>query len=161
MMMGPDGKMKKKRAKRRSKNDLQGRDFKCSFCSKTYLSYPALYTHMKTKHSTGPDGQQLLLNSGRGRGRPKKNAGRVTTINPEAEDYFKTLDKGGGPTDVMNGIEEAIMFVYTDYAYTNKEKNDWDESSQADGYKPAPLENMGESVVIAQQKETIQDDNVE
>lgn len=33
--------------KRRSKNDNQGRDFKCKYCEKTYLSYPALYTHMK------------------------------------------------------------------------------------------------------------------
>lgn len=100
-VMGPDGTFKKKRAKWWSKNDLHGRDYKCSFCSKTYLSYPALYTHMKTKHSTGPDGEQLLLNSGRGWGRPKKNAGRVTTINPESDDYFKTLDKGGGPTEVL------------------------------------------------------------
>lgn len=115
LVMGPDGQYKKKRAKRRSKNDLHGRDFKCSFCAKTYLSYPALYTHMKTKHSTGPDGQQLLLNSGRGRGRPKKNAGRVTTINPESEDYFKTLDKGGGPTDVLFSFSEAIDAVFRDY----------------------------------------------
>ena len=33
--------------KRRSKNDTAGRDFKCKYCDKTYLSYPALYTHMK------------------------------------------------------------------------------------------------------------------
>jgi len=33
--------------KRRSKNDNMGRDFKCKYCEKTYLSYPALYTHMK------------------------------------------------------------------------------------------------------------------
>lgn len=92
---------KRRRAKRRSKNDLDGRDYKCSFCAKTYLSYPALYTHMKNKHSKGEDAQQLLLNSGRGRGRPKKNAGRVTTIDPESDDYFKTLDKGGGPTDPL------------------------------------------------------------
>lgn len=60
--------------KRRSKNDNQGRDFKCKYCEKTYLSYPALYTHMKQKHSKGPDGE--LRNpptSGRGRGRPRKN----------------------------------------------------------------------------------------
>lgn len=60
--------------KRRSKNDNQGRDFKCKYCDKTYLSYPALYTHMKQKHSKGPDGE--LRNpptSGRGRGRPRKN----------------------------------------------------------------------------------------
>ncbi len=70
---------------------------------------------MKTKHSTGPDGQQLLLNSGRGRGRPKKNAGRVTTINPESDDYFKTLDKGGGPTDCMAGIRDSISEVFVDF----------------------------------------------
>lgn len=32
---------------RRSKNDNDGRDFKCKHCDKTYLSYPALYTHSK------------------------------------------------------------------------------------------------------------------
>ena len=31
-------------SKRRTK-ETQGRDYKCTFCSKTYLSYPALYTH--------------------------------------------------------------------------------------------------------------------
>jgi len=113
--MGPDGTFKKKRAKWRSKNDLHGRDYKCSFCSKTYLSYPALYTHMKTKHSTGPDGEQLLLNSGWGWGRPKKNAGRVTTINPESDDYFKTLDKGGGPTEVLYSFQEAVETVFKDF----------------------------------------------
>ena len=52
------------------------------------------------------------MNSGRGRGRPKKNAGRVTTINPETDDYFKTLDKGGGPTDPFVGFSEVIEQVY-------------------------------------------------
>ena len=46
----------KKKQKRRSKNDVHGRDYKCTFCDKTYLSYPALYTHMKNKHAKGPDG---------------------------------------------------------------------------------------------------------
>ena len=36
--------------KRRSKTDNHGRDFVCG-CGKRYLSYPALYTHIKTKHS--------------------------------------------------------------------------------------------------------------
>jgi len=35
------------KGKRRSKNDVEGRDFKCNYCVKTYLSYPALYTHIK------------------------------------------------------------------------------------------------------------------
>lgn len=64
----------KGKGKRRSKNDVEGRDFKCKFCDKTYLSYPALYTHMKQKHSKGPDGEvRTPPTSGRGRGRPRKN----------------------------------------------------------------------------------------
>lgn len=62
------------KSKRRSKNDVDGRDFKCKYCDKTYLSYPALYTHMKQKHSKGPDGEvRTPPTSGRGRGRPRKN----------------------------------------------------------------------------------------
>lgn len=62
------------KGKRRSKNDVDGRDFKCKFCDKTYLSYPALYTHIKQKHSKGPDGEiRNPPTSGRGRGRPRKN----------------------------------------------------------------------------------------
>jgi hypothetical protein len=82
---------------------------------------------MKTKHSTGPDGQQLLLNSGRGRGRPKKNAGRVTTINPESEDYFKTLDKGGGPTEVLVGFQDASDTIFKDYWDSENEDMEVDQ----------------------------------
>lgn len=35
---------------RRSRKDEDGRDFLCG-CGKRYLSYPALYTHIKTKHN--------------------------------------------------------------------------------------------------------------
>ena len=65
------------KGKRRSKNDVEGRDFKCNFCPKTYLSYPALYTHIKQKHSKGPDGEiRAPPTSGRGRGRPRKNVSK-------------------------------------------------------------------------------------
>lgn len=40
--------LEKKRA-RRTRKDEDGRDYICS-CGKSYLSYPALYTHIKTKH---------------------------------------------------------------------------------------------------------------
>ena len=63
----------KHKHKRRSKNDNQGRDFMCG-CGKRYLSYPALYTHIKTKHNgvtpTGTNTSQFQ--TGRGRGRPRK-----------------------------------------------------------------------------------------
>jgi hypothetical protein len=37
------------KSKRRSKKDNQNREYTCT-CGKNYLSYPALYTHVKTKH---------------------------------------------------------------------------------------------------------------
>lgn len=60
--------------RRRSKNDCFGRDYVCG-CGKTYLSYPALYTHIKTKHNgKTPEGTNAnQVQSGRGRGRPRKN----------------------------------------------------------------------------------------
>ena len=58
---------------RRSKHDNDGRVHVCD-CGKTYLSYPALYTHIKQKHSRGPGGEiRAPPTSGRGRGRPRKN----------------------------------------------------------------------------------------
>jgi hypothetical protein len=39
---------------RRTKKDGEGRNYACP-CGKTYLSYPALYTHVKTKHSDKPN----------------------------------------------------------------------------------------------------------
>jgi hypothetical protein len=46
---GPEGDLSKQRNKRRSKNDNEGRTYQCG-CGKSYLSYPALYTHIKQKH---------------------------------------------------------------------------------------------------------------
>lgn len=97
--------------KRRSKNDNQGRDFKCKYCEKTYLSYPALYTHMKQKHSKGPDGE--LRNpptSGRGRGRPRKNP--YQRLDPRTEDFFKAPERDGGPVDPLCCFEEVFMTIF-------------------------------------------------
>ena len=110
----------KKKQKRRSKNDVQGRDYKCTFCDKTYLSYPALYTHMKNKHAKGPDGQPLIaFNSGRGRGRPKKNAiGCRSHVEPTNTDFFRTIEKVGGPVEPTYGFSE----VYTEIFIKKKAK---------------------------------------
>jgi len=76
----------KKRGKRRSKNDNTGRTYVCNICGKAYLSYPALYTHIKTKHNSVGGG------SSRGRGRPKKDTGDINTMkilyNPCNFEYF-------------------------------------------------------------------------
>ena len=111
---GDDGDRKKQ--KRRSKNDVQGRDHRCNYCDKTYLSYPALYTHMKNKHAKGPDGQPLInINSGRGRGRPKKNAGgvRFSHVEPTSDNFFKASnDRAGGPVEPSLGFKEVYTEIY-------------------------------------------------
>lgn len=40
---------------RRSKHDLKGRDYLCSLCWKSYLSYAAMYVHLKKKHNVSVD----------------------------------------------------------------------------------------------------------
>lgn len=57
----------KLKRKRRSKNDQEGRNYKCNECGKSYLSPPALTNHKKTKHATNN------ADFKRGRGRPRKN----------------------------------------------------------------------------------------
>lgn len=105
--------------RRRSKKDNEGRNFKCDKCDKTYLSYPALYTHTKLKHSDGNDGKPVLpVFSGRGRGRPRKNVKRV---DPTTEEYFKCEGREGGPSNPLCGFKEVLdEFKYDNY------KNDKD-----------------------------------
>lgn len=52
------------KGKRRSKKDNVNRNFICG-CSKTYLSYPALYTHIKNKHNGHPPIGTILHGSNR------------------------------------------------------------------------------------------------
>lgn len=58
--------------KRRAKGDSGDRNYTCG-CGKSYLSYPALYTHIKTKHEgVTPAGTSQPNSNGKsGRGRPK------------------------------------------------------------------------------------------
>ena len=85
-------------------------------CGKSYLSYPALYTHIKTKHNT--TGQV----SSRGRGRPKKDTGDINSIkllyNPCNFDYFKHPDRMGETTNII----ECLEIVFNDI-YHNSDKN--------------------------------------
>ncbi len=93
--------------KRRSKNDCNGRDYVCG-CGKTYLSYPALYTHIKTKHNgKTPDGTNAnQIQNGKGRGRPRKNF----LIN---EDFIRRQER-------QEGIEERNLEFREIY---NKKEN--------------------------------------
>ncbi len=43
-----------KKKARKSKKETTGRNFVCDVCKKSYLSYPALYTHKRNKHNIIP-----------------------------------------------------------------------------------------------------------
>ena len=70
--LGGDGGNDAAGTKRRRRGDAGERNYTCG-CGKSYLSYPALYTHIKTKHNgVTPDGTcQPQSNGKSGRGRPK------------------------------------------------------------------------------------------
>ena len=99
-----------KKGKRRSKNETQGRTFICKLCEKSYLSYPALYTHCKQKHNTSNT-------SGRGRGRPKKDNGdnqERLKYNPLDASYFLKENRTGSTQieDFDKSIKDAFNILY-------------------------------------------------
>ena len=71
---------------------------------------------MKNKHAKGPDGQPLInINSGRGRGRPKKNANgvRFSHVEPTSENFFKaSSDRAGGTVEPSLGFKEVYTEIY-------------------------------------------------
>ena len=128
-----------KRSMRRTK-DAEGRVHKCSFCHKTYLSYPALYTHLKNKH-VGPDGYPVAtISAGRGRGRPKKTMGPTGFFNPTfaqttyrhfettlGESYFQTPDRQGGPVFPDSGFAEVYAEIFIKKFEDTKDGDDSDD----------------------------------
>lgn len=99
----------KTRNRRRSKNDNDGRSHRCTACGKGYLSYPALYTHIKTKHETQGS------NGNKGRGRPKKENSETESIknlySPSTFDYFKNPERNG---ETDNDIRTLCKTVFED-----------------------------------------------
>lgn len=104
---------------------------------------------MKNKHAKGPDGQPLLsLNSGRGRGRPKKNASgvRFSHIEPTNDEFFKTADKVGGPLDPTTGFKEVYTEIYIKRAKAPKEDMNINEGEQTEEKKNNDDEEMKEDM---------------
>ena len=105
-----------KKRKRATKKESDIRNFKCTQCDKSYLSYPALYTHCKQKHNTNN-------HSGRNRGRPKKETNEVTSdknlYDPLTPAFFQREDRTGStpPEKINECIKNAFIFIYE----TNKE----------------------------------------
>ena len=91
--------------KRRSKNESYGRDYVCG-CGKNYLSYPALYTHIKTKHDGKiPEGTRAnQVQNNKGRGRPRKNLLLSDEFNKK---QYK--DKNINNTDFQNNLIKDMI----------------------------------------------------
>ncbi|CAI2376013.1 unnamed protein product [Moneuplotes crassus] len=102
---------RKLKRKRRGKDSQDGRDFKCQYCPKAYLSHPALYSHIKNKH---PDKELSSAPTGEGKRKrkSKKKSARIPPP-PESEDFFKNPELAGGPIDPIYGFEESLIYVFT------------------------------------------------
>ena len=100
--------------KRTTKKESDIRNYKCSLCDKSYLSYPALYTHCKQKHNTNN-------HSGRGRGRPKKEPTELSIeknkYDPLTSAYFQKEERTGN-TQIEN-INECAINAFN-YLYKNE-----------------------------------------
>ena len=113
-----ENKKSPKAGKRRSKSEIEGRTFECKLCNKSYLSYPALYTHCKQKHNKNNS-------SGRGRGRPKKEGAEFESekikFNPINSTYFMKEERNGKtqPDEINNCIDEAFKELYSE-EYRNR-----------------------------------------
>ena len=109
--------------KRKSKNSLNGRTFVCKICYKSYLSYPALYTHCKKIHNKSND------ISDRKRGRPKKYVEKSFKEkfqhNPINLTYFLKEERTGITEiyDFPNCINEAFNIIYDCSNKKIKERN--------------------------------------
>ena len=104
----------KKIRKRATKKESDIRNYKCTFCDKSYLSYPALYTHCKQKHNTNN-------HSGRNRGRPKKEQSEINSeknrYDPMTLAYFQKEERTG-ITKIEN-INECAINAFK-YLYQNE-----------------------------------------
>lgn len=96
-------KYNKKKNKRRSKKDQEGRNFRCEHCDKTYLSYPALYTHKKLKHPDKTGGESTPV-----RRIVKPTKPYDPEKNPTSLEYFTTPDKAGGPIDPLTYFYHVV-----------------------------------------------------
>ena len=111
---------KQTKQKRRSKNDFYGRDYVCG-CGKTYLSYPALYTHIRTKHNgKTPEGTNAnQVQSGKGRGRPRKNFLLIEdNINRIRRENNRKMNEG-------NNNELKDMLNHNSFNMENFKKVEW------------------------------------
>jgi hypothetical protein len=116
------------KGRRRSKKDKINRNYICG-CSKTYLSYPALYTHIKNKHnSKAPKGtivpsvnpqkkSQTTNNSSASKSNINKSligeqAKKENTSQLEEDDFMKGRLKDGHVIDKEFAKKEKFIYNF-------------------------------------------------
>lgn len=111
------GKKDTKRVRRRTKGQNIGRNFICG-CGKQYLSYPALYTHIKTKHerrSTVEDlssvnGVSVSLNDGRAKVE-KDNLGALDKYDNNLKNVECSMESRGFIEKIVAEEDLGILLV--------------------------------------------------
>lgn len=91
-------------------------------CKKKYLSYPALYTHIKQKHGgiAPPGTNTSQLFTGRGRGRPRKSLAPINDRNMNHkmdesyssnsnDDYFGNYNSKGPSDDQLAQLNQRVL----------------------------------------------------
>ena len=97
--------------KRKSKFTIEGRNYKCEKCEKAYLSYPALYIHIKTKHEI--DGNSLLSkNEDKKKGRPKKNVNMNQKQSEEKFDDSEESKSQERPQEIVNPTVTPVPCIF-------------------------------------------------
>eukprot|EP00826_Nyctotherus_ovalis_P015353 TRINITY_DN14356_c0_g1_i3.p1 TRINITY_DN14356_c0_g1~~TRINITY_DN14356_c0_g1_i3.p1 ORF type:complete len:247 (+),score=55.83 TRINITY_DN14356_c0_g1_i3:138-878(+) len=92
------------RQQRRSRNDQDGRDFHCG-CGKSYLSYTALYTHVKVKHrGKTPEGTKIVHASSN----PSKKERPSKSARKSVERRVVRRPKIGAKPAVAPSLEETF-----------------------------------------------------
>ena len=95
--------------RRKSKNELEGRDYFCDVCNEGYLSYSTLYTHHKLKHDTNKKEKKEEKRTKWGYYRKKRFNPINTTFFPKEERTGKT------PISKINKcIDKAFNELYLD-----------------------------------------------
>ncbi|KAL4450783.1 hypothetical protein ABPG74_011625 [Tetrahymena malaccensis] len=94
---------------RRTRTDPNNRNYICG-CGKSYLSYPALYTHVKQKHDGKAPSDTKKPEKSRGQ------RGRPTTTNQQIEgnDTYEheTDNMSSDSNDALNVVEELVLCLY-------------------------------------------------
>ena len=100
--------------KRRKRDDVMNRNYTCG-CGKSYLSYPALYTHLKQKHDgKQPEGTKLP-SSMRGR-KPRKELSQGLSTKEERNEQMNNNNIEEKPDEVLDLLSQMSSFLKKEHA---------------------------------------------